>query len=155
MRVRPRIRDTEGRDAVGTATCFAGIDVSKDTLDCCLLLPGGRAKEAPFANDRAGHAALVAWADRHAAGAAVHFCLEATGPYSEAIATHLAAAGRLVSVANPTRIKYAGLARGRGNKTDRADAKLIAEYAARENPPGWQPPSPEVRELQALVRRLD
>src|SRR5262249_17913555 len=42
-----------------------------------------------------------------------------------------------------------------GNKTDRADARLIAEYAARERPPAWQPPPPEVRELQALVRRID
>jgi transposase len=150
------MRDAEGRDAVGTAaTCFAGIDVSKDTLDACLLAPGGRAKEHAFANDPTGHAALVAWADRHADGHAVHFCLEATGPYSEAIATHLAGAGRLVSVVNPTRIKYAGLARGRGNKTDRADARLIAAYAERENPPAWQPPSPEVRELQGLVRRID
>jgi transposase len=141
---------------VGTAaTHFAGIDVSKDTLDCCLLLPGGKAKESAFANDAKGHAALLAWADRHAAGAAVHFCLEATGPYSEAIATHLAGAGRPVSVVNPTRIKYAGLARGRGNKTDKADARLIAEYAARERPAAWQPPSPQVRELQGLVRRID
>ncbi|HEY8503915.1 MAG TPA: IS110 family transposase [Gemmataceae bacterium] len=141
---------------MGTAaTVFAGIDVSKDTLDRCLLLPGGGAKEAAFGNDARGQAALLAWADRHAAGAAVHFCMEATGPYSEAPATHLADAGRLVSVVNPTRIKYAGLARGRGNKTDRADARLIAEYAAREHPPAWQPPSPETRELQGLVRRID
>jgi transposase len=140
---------------VGTATCFAGIDVSKDTLDCCLLLPGGKAKEAAFGNDPEGHAALVAWADGHAAGAAVPFCLEATGPYSEAVATHLAAAGRHVSVVNPTRVKYAGLARGRGNKTDKADARLIAQYAERERPPAWHPPAPEVRELQGLVRRVD
>src|SRR5262249_16838254 len=151
---RPRIRDAEGRDAVGTAAVFAGIDVSKDTLDCCLLLPGGRAKEAAFGNDPKGHAALRGWADKHAEGLAVHFCLEATGPYSEAIATHLADAGRLVSVVNPTRVKYAGLARGRGNKTDKADARLIADYAARERPPAWQPPSPEVRELQGLGRRV-
>src|SRR5262249_18761899 len=102
-----------------------------------------------------GHAALLAWADRHAAGAPVHFCMEATGPYSEAPAAHLAGAGRLVSVVNPTRVKYAGLARGRGNKTDTADARLIAEYAAREAPPAWRPPPPEVRELQGLVRRID
>jgi transposase len=141
---------------VGTAaTCFAGIDVSKDTLDACLLLPGGRAKEHTFANDARGHAALLTWAQRHAQDAAVHYCMEATGPYSEAPATHLADAGRLVSVVNPTRIKYAGLARGRGNKPDRADARLIAEYAARERPPAWQPPPPEVRELQGLVRRID
>ena len=81
--------------------------------------------------------------------------MEATGPYSEALAVHLAAAGRLVSVVNPTRVKYAGLARGRGNKTDKADAKLIADYAAREHPPAWQPPPPDVRELQGLVRRID
>lgn len=141
---------------MGTAaTLFAGIDVSKDTLDCCLLLPGGRSREATFGNDPEGHAALSAWAEGHAEGLAVHYCLEATGPYSEAIAMHLADAGRLVSVVNPTRVKYAGLARGRGNKTDKADARLIADYAARERPPAWQPPSAEVRALQGLVRRID
>jgi transposase len=141
---------------VGTAaTGFVGIDVSKDTLDACLITAGGSSKEAAFANDPKGHAALLAWADRHAKAAPLHICMEATGPYSEAIALYLADAGRLVSVVNPTRIKYAGLAWGRGNKTDRADARLIAEYARREAPAAWRPPSPEVRELQALVRRLD
>ena len=80
-------------------TAFVGIDVSKATLDACLLLPGGRARAATFPNDPAGHAALIAWADRHAGGAALHFCLEATGPYSEQPATALAEAGRHVSVA--------------------------------------------------------
>jgi transposase len=138
---------------VGTAV--VGIDVSRDTLDACLLLADGTTREATFGNDRRGHAALPAWADRYARGAAVHFCLEATGPYSEAPATALADAGRLVSVVNPARVRYAGLALGRGNKTDKADARLIAEYAAREHPPAWQPPPPAVRELQALVRRID
>src|SRR5262245_50140151 len=156
FRARPRIRELEGRGAVGTnATAFVGIDVSKGTLDACLISPGGRLKQAAFANDPKGRAALLAWADRHAKGATLHFCMEATGPYSEAPATHLADAGRHVSVVNPTRVKYAGLARGRGNKTDRADARLIAEYARSEVPPAWRPPSPEVRELQGLVRRID
>src|SRR5207248_4533915 len=51
-------RDAEGRDAVGTAattaTHFVGIDVSKDTLDCCLRPPGGKAREATFGNDPRG-----------------------------------------------------------------------------------------------------
>ena len=84
-------------------TAFVGIGVSKAALDACLLGPDGRAREAAFANDADGHAALIAWADRHAGGAALHFCLEATGPYSEPPATALAEAGRLVSVANPRR----------------------------------------------------
>jgi len=136
-------------------TAFVGIDVSKDSLDACLMLPSDKLKQATFANNPKDHDALLAWADRHAKDASLHFCMEATGPYSEAPATYLADAGRLVSVVNPTRIKYAGLAWGRSNKTDRADAKLIAEFAAREHPSAWQPPSPEVRELQALVRRID
>ena len=137
------------------ATTAVGIDVSKDTLDACLLSPDGTARQRVFANTPAGFAALVAWADRHAGGHPRHFGMEATGPYSHGLAAHLHAAGRLVSVVNPTRIRHAGLMRGRGNKTDAADAKLIAEYTRRECPPAWTPPPPEVQELQALVRRAD
>jgi len=141
---------------VGTAvTHFVGIDVSKDTLDACLIATGGPARSRQFPNTPAGHAALLAWADRRAAAADTHFCMEASGGYEDALACHLHAAGRRVSVVNPARVKYAGLVRGRGNKTDRADAGLIAEYAQRESPPAWSPPAPAVRELQALVRRRD
>ena len=115
------------------ATCFVGIDVSKDTLDACLILPGAKTKEATFGNDPKGHAALLAWSDRHAEGRTAHFCMEATGPYSEASATALSDAGRLVSVVNPTRIKYAGLAWGHANKTDAADEIVYATAALHEH----------------------
>ncbi len=137
-------------------TAWVGIDVSQLTLDACLLpAPNGKTRTAAFDNTAAGHAALAAWADQHAGGIPLGFCLESTGPYGEALATALADAGRHVAVVNPARVKYAGLMRGQGNKTDRADAKLIAEYAAREHPAPWQPPTAEVRELQALSRRRD
>jgi transposase len=35
------------------------------------------------------------------------------------------------------------------------DAALIAGFCAERRPPAWAPPAPELRELQALVRRLD
>ncbi|MBV9467685.1 MAG: IS110 family transposase, partial [Abitibacteriaceae bacterium] len=66
----------------------------------------------------------------------------------------LAEAGQRVSLVNPARIKYAGLAQGVGNKTDHADARLIADYCRKEQPALWQAAAPEVRELVALVRRL-
>ena len=77
-----------------TATAFVGIDVAKDTLDACLLLPGGKERHSAFANDARGHAAPLAWADRHADGLALHFCLEATGPDSEAPAAGALDLGR-------------------------------------------------------------
>ncbi|HJZ56490.1 MAG TPA: transposase, partial [Gemmataceae bacterium] len=144
-----------GTAASTAATHFAGIDVSKDALDACLLGPDGRARQKPFANTARGHVALAAWADRHAAGGAIHFCLEATGPYSEALATFLADAGRLVSVANPARVRAHAESSGQGNKTDPADARAIAEYARDRRPRPWSPPPPEVRQVQALVRRRD
>ena len=141
---------------MGTAAAIViGIDVPKGTSDACLLTPNGKTREHAFPNDPGGHAALLGWADGYAAGIATHFGMAATGGYEDALATHLHAAGRTVSVVNPTRIKYAGLVRGRGNKTGKADARLIAAYARDHRPPAWPPPTPEVRELQALVRRRD
>jgi transposase len=137
------------------ATTFVGIDVSKAMLDACLLAPNGRACRERFANDARGHAALLRWADRHATGAEFHFCLEATGPYSEPPALALVRAGRFVSVANPARVKAYAQASGQGNKTDPADARAIAEFARDRDPPAWHPPSEQIRGLQALVRRRD
>jgi transposase len=137
------------------ATHFAGIDVSKDTLDAGLLGPDGRTRGRQFANAAAGFAALLVWADRLAPGGVIHFCLEATGPYSEGIAAHLHAAGRLVSVANPARVKAYMKACGQANKTDPADARAIAAFCRDRRPRLWVPPSPAVRQVQALVRRRD
>jgi hypothetical protein len=63
--------------------------------------------------------------------------------------------GGHVAVVNPARVKYAALMRGQGNKTDPADARAIATFCRDRRPRLWAPPSPEVRQLQALVRRRD
>jgi len=79
---------------VGTAaTAVIGIDVSKATLDCCLMTPDGKTRDRAFPNDPGGFAALLAWADRHAPGAGTHFGMEATGGYEDAVATYRRAAG--------------------------------------------------------------
>jgi transposase len=106
----PRIREVEENDAMhrhdhSAPTAWVGIDVSKDTLDACLLPVAGKPCCQTFANDAAGHAAWRAWAVAHAAGAARGFCLESTGAYGIALAATLADAGQYVSVINPARIK--------------------------------------------------
>lgn len=62
--------------------------------------------------------------------------------------------GHQVSVVNPARIKHYGASKLHRNKTDKADAALIAEFCQKENPALWEPLSPEIKRLRALVRRL-
>ena len=84
-----------------------------------------------------------------------HACLEATGQYGEAVAEYLYECGYQVSVVNPARIKRYGESKLHRNKTDKADAGLIAEFCQKENPAPWQPLSPEIKHLRALIRRLE
>lgn len=132
---------------------FLGIDVAKDTLVVALLGPR-QPRRSSFPNSSAGHQHLLSWLRKqHVAD--IHACLEATGTYSDDIALALHDAGLLVSVVNPARIAAYAKSRLARNKTDQADALLIAQFAQSEQPPAWQPPAPELRELRALVRHLD
>jgi len=85
----------------------------------------------------------------------VHATLEATGTYGEALALWLHDAGHLVSVVNPSVIHAYARTQLTRSKTDRIDAELIARFTASHQPAPWTPPAPEIRQLQALVRRLD
>ncbi|ONT15467.1 IS110 family transposase [Burkholderia cenocepacia] len=82
--------------------------------------------------------------------------LEATGGYERACAVALAGAGLPVSVINPRQARDFARAMGRLAKTDRLDARALAEFAAVLHAQGHQPralASQEQRELVALVAR--
>lgn len=131
-----------------------GIDISKRKFNVCLIKTTGKLKHKVFANSRAGFEQLLAWLSKQDAER-VHACLEATGTYSEPLALFLSEAGHHVSLINPAAIKaFAGSCLSR-TKTDRVDAELIARFCLAQQPPRWTPPAAEVRELQALVRRLE
>jgi transposase len=138
---------------LATPLVHIGLDVSKDTLDVCLLITDKR-HEKQFANDVTGHRQLVRWAHALAKEGSCHFCLEATGPYSQSVALFLVEKEQKVSVINPARIRFFGLAQNQGNKTDKADARLIAQYCRLQSPPPWRIAAPEVRLLQEMVRLL-
>jgi transposase len=131
-----------------------GIDISKSKFDVALLREGGRFKHRVFPNTEAGFSQLSAWLAKQKVEC-VHACLEATGTYGEALATYLHERGHLVSVINPAQIKSYAESHLARAKTDKADATLIARFCAERHPPAWGPLPQEVRDLQALVRRLD
>jgi transposase len=130
-----------------------GIDVSKDSLDV-VLVGGGRQVHKVFANSAVGHDHLHNWLVAQRLRP-VHVCLEATGQYGEGVAEYLHQRGYPVSVVNPARIKHYGESKLHCNKTDKADAALIAEFCQKEKPPLWAPLPEDVKHLRALVRRLD
>jgi transposase len=141
-------------------TQVVGVDVAKATFDVALGLakPGKFQTRAKVPNRPEGFEALLAWLDTHAPEAAV--CMEATGVYHEALATFLVQRGKTVYVANPAQVKYFGKSQLSRTKTDRTDAKLIAQFATSQQNGAkpmvpWTPPTPAQRTLRALVERLD
>ena len=119
----------------GSTGRWVGIDVAKSKLDVDLLDERGKFKNHVFANDAKGHALLIAWLlDRAGAATQVRVCMEATGPYGEACATALADAGFVVSVVNPARVKGFAQSELVRNKTDRADASLLARFGQTMQP---------------------
>jgi len=138
---------------------YIGIDVSKKKLDVVLLRNPDtlqkRQKTVP--NTPTGFADLIAWCRKQSGAepAELHAVLEATGTYHEAVADALHAAGVVVSVVNPKMLKDFAKGLGVKAKHDALDAFTLARYAALIKPPAWQPPAPEIRQLLALLRRLE
>jgi transposase len=73
---------------------------------------------------------------------------------SEAPATALADGGWPVSVVNPLRVKGYSQSLLQRNKTDSADAALLAQFCKLHTPELWTAPSLQVRQLRGLVDRL-
>lgn len=132
-----------------------GIDVAKAKLDCALRTPEGKLRHKVVENTPAGWQALRAWLESQGAGA-VHVCMEATGTYWEPVAEFLTAFEAVsVSVVNPAQIKAFGASQMVRTKTDKADAKLIAQFCFERRPAPWRAPSQAEQALRALVLRLD
>ena len=131
-----------------------GADIAKKKFDVACLLEG-KFKHKVFTNDAAGFASFVAWFLSLCGDANPLICMEATGSYSLPLADYLVNHGFPVSLVNPAKIHAFAKSELSRAKTDKADAKLIARYALMTQPPLWIPPPPNIRELQALVRRVE
>jgi transposase len=131
-----------------------GIDISKLKFNACLIHKSSKLKDKVFPNTATGFEQLSEWLSKQRVEC-VHVCLEATGTYGEALSLFLHQAGHTVSVINPAAVKAFARSRLSRTKTDRVDAELIARFCLSQAPPAWTPLPEEVRELQALVRRLE
>lgn len=125
-----------------------GIDVAAATLVVAR-------RDAPaiteYPNNAAGHRALL---DALATTApAARIVLEATGGYERDVAAALTAAGLPVVVINPRQARDFAKATGPLAKTDAVDARLLATFGARVQPPVRPRPDALHEELRELLDR--
>jgi transposase len=132
---------------MSAAEIWIGIDVAKAWLD---VASAGDEPVRRFANDEAGIAAVVA--DLAAQGPAL-IVLEATGGHERAVTAALAAAGLPVAVVNPRQVRDFAKATGQLAKSDALDARVLALFAQRMQPPARPLPDDTAQTLAALLAR--
>src|SRR6218665_3537830 len=130
-----------------------GIDISKATVDVCLILLDLSLQRHRFSNDTKGFAQLQTWLVRQKAPC-VLAGMEATGCYALALLKFLHQQKHQVCLLNARHVKDFARSQGHKVKTDKADAHIIAVFLRyNEHLKRWQPMSEDLVQLQALVRR--
>lgn len=126
---------------------YVGIDVSKSTLD----IFDARTGYQTIPNTCEAVKALVAGLAQ-----APHFVvLEATGCYDRRLRRALEAAEVPHARVNPERVRDFARALGQKAKTDRIDARILAQFGERLQPPEREPAKSEREAIILLHRRRD
>lgn len=120
-----------------------GVDISKDKLDCHRLSDGGYQQ---FPNTAQGFQRLRRWIGQTPAARVVY---EPTGAYHGAFEAALVEDLPLVKV-NPKHARRFAESRGQLAKTDRADARVLAQMGAAH---GLEPDQPAAKD-RGLLREL-
>lgn len=129
------------------STNFVGIDVSKDSLDVYCASVG----YMKLKNDQSGYNRLLSVFND------VQFCfvMEATGIYHVKLAEYVYGQGYAVSVENPLVIKRYIQMKLQKVKTDKSDAKMIAQYAIEQGVKLWKPDPDYIKEARLILSSLD
>lgn len=138
-----------------------GIDIAMDKFDVCFkesktgssVIKGTKS----FKNNHEGFGAFMKWCDKRRKGDhALLFVMEATGVYYEELCYFLHSKEEEVAVELPQKIKYYSKSLNIKTKTDRVDAKLIAEIGMERHASlkRWSPPSKQFKEIRDLTREL-
>lgn len=128
--------------------CIVGIDISKATLD---IFTSHDSRSRRIANSRGAIEPLLEEWQRSEA----FVVFEATGSYDAQLRRCLAAADIAHARVNPTRARHFAHYAGFAAKTDRLDARMLAEMGRHRELEPEAPADPERDALRALSRRRD
>jgi transposase len=130
-----------------------GIEVSARALLVTLGPQERTASPREFPNTAEGHQAVRRWLQSWKRP--VRVVMESTGLYGLDLALCLQRAGVALMVANPRAARHFAQAMMKRSKTDRLDAEVLRQFAARMPFVAWRPPSPAAFKLVAVARRLE
>lgn len=134
-------------NATAKVETFAGIDVSKTTLDVGIW---GETSTMSYSYDATGIDAVIANLQRYEL---ICIVVEATGDLEKELITALVSAVLPVAVVNPKRVRDFARAAGRLAKTDRLDALVLAQFGQVFRPTLYQPQSVTADQISAWVSR--
>ncbi len=126
---------------------WIGIDVAKAWLE---VASTEEERSWRVSNNADGIGQLV---DALAAAAPQLIVLEATGGYETAVTAALVAAGLAVAVVNPRQVRDFAKATGQLAKSDTLDARILARFAQRIQPPVRPLPDAVTEEVASLLSR--
>lgn len=133
---------------------YIGIDISKLTFDVAILNEKEKYNHHKFSNDGDGFTKMMQLLNQES-----DVCvMEASGPYYLKLATYLFDNKISVCVVNPLVIRRFSQMRMSRTKTDKKDAKIIADYGRAETPDLWEPEADhilELKQMQAYVEQLN
>ena len=132
---------------------FVGIDVSKNKLDVCVIFEDDKVRKKVVKNCEYGFASLTNWFTKLDIQDP-HICMEATGSYSDGIASFLHNLNFRVSVVNPLMIKSFRNSKLVRKKTDSSDAHVVAAFCKQNKPNLWKPKDPNKKVLHELFCRM-
>jgi len=139
-----------------------GIDIGKDEFYACYkvlytnsdsLIKGTKS----FLNTSSGILSFYKWSKKLTKSTEIKvlFIMEATGVYYEDIAYFLYEKGEKVSVQLAQKVKYFAKSCNLKTKTDKVDAKMIAEFGIEKHLKAidiWSPPSENFKMIRDLSR---
>jgi transposase len=138
-----------------------GVDVDKKNLVVCLgRLNGDLESEIyahkVFSNNAKGFASLVSWVDKHTdQSAIVHYVMEATGVYHEALAYFLEERGLVASVVLPNKISNYFRTLEVKTVTDKTSSEAITRFGLERKLEAWKRPNPVLKSIKQLSRERD
>ena len=131
-----------------------GLDISKDTFNGYYYNEKIE-KDLKFDNNQAGFNQLHVFLQNQKDTSDLYVTMENTGTYHLKLAVYLTDLGYKVAVVNPTRIKNYAKMKMLRTKTDKLDAKTIAQFGSEQPFSPFKPNSLQSYKLRYYLQAID